>query len=464
MKFIQILVFFILSLNVVAQKSNNDLLPINPKSKNKPVAKKQTKVPILTDADDLLDIKSNEPNPKDLLDINVPVATVKLPNAGTNVFDKLTLKSNYTFNKKFGFQVISDGEVWQGDFYLNTKTGYSLLPNSSTPIKSAEGEADQIMGPKAEFYNYTKSSEGNISFQMDNPSSYIMLTEDSKNSSKIFFKTFKRTNSKASLGGKKQFKCIVYTGKDEEGNKIDVYLANAADIKIDIKKTYAVTGHFGLGYIAAPSGNTYLIAGIVGKTASIFLNYIENETKQFNGANYKPMGKMVGDKLSANLANNIDEQEALSKEAIANETDPEVKAAKIKAAVQMKKMYEQKAKQMDNFKTTSDINAMINDANDIATAEQYYDAHIVAQEERIAEINKNIKEMKKQPEENEKAIASSTCQLGCNKRELEKYEKMKKEHIEILKRFKQDKKEDKRDAAIEELTTRNLQPTSCNCN
>lgn len=77
MKYIIVHVMLLISLLSVAQqkttiKANVPLLEDKPKAK----------VSLLTDMDDLLEIKSNEPDPNDLLDIKIPVANLPYPMQG----------------------------------------------------------------------------------------------------------------------------------------------------------------------------------------------------------------------------------------------------------------------------------------------------------------------------------------------------------------------------------------------
>jgi hypothetical protein len=108
----------LISLLSVAQqkttiKANVPLLEDKPKAK----------VPLLTDMDDLLEIKSNEPDPNDLLDIKVPVVKPAVPNAGQQVGKEIGLNGSFTFNKKIGFSVASPEGNMVSYFYLNTKNG-----------------------------------------------------------------------------------------------------------------------------------------------------------------------------------------------------------------------------------------------------------------------------------------------------------------------------------------------------
>ena len=60
----------------------------------------KTNVPILTDADELLDVKSNEPDPNDLLDVTVAIPKPKTPNSGQLVYKEIGLNGSFSFNKK----------------------------------------------------------------------------------------------------------------------------------------------------------------------------------------------------------------------------------------------------------------------------------------------------------------------------------------------------------------------------
>ncbi len=449
--------FLAFSCGLIAQKKPKTNVPII--KENPP-----TKLPTINDADfDLLPITANEPNVNDLLDI-VPSQTtvIKTPNAGTNIYDKLGLQNNFTFNKKVGFMVTSSDGDMVGHFFLNTKNGYSLLPHEAlSEIVKGDGELNQIMTPFIEFFQYTKSSEGNYAMKMSsNQSSEANHDWISKENSKKFFTTFKKTGNSIKLGSQKQFKSAEYKGKDDDGKTNFVYITAANDIRIDTKKTHSLTGHWCLGYIASPSKRTYLITGIKGNGASIFMTYIENASYTFLGKNYKPVGDMMASAMQENKL----ETEASMTQAIAQanaEKDPKLRQFMLDQINQLKKVQQNTNKKATTFGQSSDLKDMpfLSEVNNPKATADYYDMLITTREQTIREAELSLAEAQKH--NNNKAIATYTCSKNCYITELNRLQKVKAEHIKILNQFKND--DEKRDEKLNQLMQTQGIPKACDC-
>jgi hypothetical protein len=443
-----------------------------PKSKtNVPIIedKPKTNVPVLNDADfDLLPITSNEPNQNDLLDVvsSLNNVTTTTPNSGTNVYDKFGLQSTFTFNKKVGFMVASSEGDMVGHIFLNTKNGYSLLPHEAlSEMVESDGEMNQIMSPFTEFFQYIKSSEGNFVMKMsNNESSESNHDWISKESSKKFFSTFKKTGNIVKLGGQKQFKSVEYVGNDDEGKTMYVYLAAAPDIRIDTRKTYSLTGHWGLGYIASPSRRTYLITGIKGGGTGIFMTYIENTSHTFAGKNYKPMGDIVGTAIQ----NKMPEIEKSMAEGIAEaiaeanaEEDPKLRQLMLEQIKQMEKLNSKTQSKAEKFAQSSDIKDLpyVSDVHAPKATADFYDMQIILHEQTIREVELSLAEAQKSNDN--KKINRYTCTKSCYMRELNRLQKVKTEHIQILNQYKDD--DDLRDEKISQLMETQGTPNPCDC-
>lgn len=281
------------------------LLPAKPNTKENPA---NDKIKRLDDADDLLpiDVKKglNEPKESDLLDISVKTQRPSQPNAGQRVYDEIPLNGNFTFNKKISFAVKSPEGNLNSYFYFNTQTGYSMLDDQANEqfVAKSEGTMTQIKTPQSNFYGYSKTSEGNFAFEIgtnNNGPAFDQLKTEVE--SERFFSTFKKSPNVVSKGTNGvPFTRVGYTGKDDEGNRITIWLSDPQDVKIDIGYTYAISGYWALGYIASPTGRTYMITGIEGDGMSIFLTSIQNTTMQFSGAGYKTMDEMMAQSIQQN--------------------------------------------------------------------------------------------------------------------------------------------------------------------
>ena len=383
---------------------------------NIPLIKEQpkTNVPILTDADELLVIKSNEPNPNDLLDITVSIQKPKTPNAGQSISNEIGLNGEFTFNKKIGFSVNAPEGDLVSYFYFNTKNGYAMLDWKGIKAmlsENPEGEMTQIKNANNDFYQYIKSSEGNFVMKAGSGQSMVVHDIQTEMLSKEFFKTFKKTGNKMGKVGGNKYPRIEYSGTFE-GKKMSIWLSNPQDVLLDTKFTHSLSGYWGLGFIASPTGTTYMITGIVGDGASIFMNYIENANVSFSGKGYKPVGEMTGGNAGA-------------------------------------------------FSQTSDIQdlAFVDQINNPDATANYYDMMISLINQSIAEHQSGLKEAQKNNDAT--AIKRHNCLITCTKNEKTRLEKVKEEHIKIINQYKND--DEKRDEKINQLMETQGMPKPCSC-
>ena len=412
MKKILLLILCLSFSGFAQQKSKTKAKPKTniPLIKDKP----KTTVPILTDTDELLEIKSNEPNPNDLLDISLSVPKPKTPNAGQQIYNEIGLNGDFTFNKKIGFSVNAPEGNIVSYFYFNTKNGYSMLDWKGIKAmlsENPEGEMTQIKNANNDFYQYIKSSEGNFVMKAGSKQSMVVHDIQTEMLSKEFFKTFKKTGNKVGKVGGNKYPRVEYSGTFE-GKKMSIWLSNPQDVLLDTKFTHSLSGYWGLGFIASPSGTTYMITGIVGDGASIFMNYIENATVSFSGKGYKPMGEMTGGNAGA-------------------------------------------------FSQTSDIQDLpfVDQINNSDATANYYDIMINALNQSIAEHQSGLNEAQKNNDT--KATKRYNCLISCTKNEKTRLEKVKAEHIKIINQYKND--DEKRDEKINQLMETQGMPKPCNC-
>lgn len=454
MKNILLVVLFCCNLIIAQQKSKTNI----------PIIKEgpKTNVPIIKEEDDLLPINSNEPNPNDLLDIVVNIPKPKQSNAGKEIYNEIGLNGNFSFNKKITFSTYSSEGDFTSHFYLNTKNGYSMQDTEGFRMmvkESLEGEMTQIKTANNDFYQYTKSSEGNFVMKMGSGQSMVVHDIQTADLSKTFFKTFKKTGNKVGKTGGNKYPRVEYSGTFE-GEKMSIWLSSPQDILIDTKFTYSLSGYWGLGFIASPSKRTYMITGITGKGFSVFMNDISNTTKTFSGKGYKPMGAMFAKAMQQNQSS-ISEEETAMQQAINEETDPTLKALKQKEFEMYKKQKAKLLKDAGQFAETSDMADLpfVKDASQEKPTGDYYDMLILMLDQSVREHQLGLKEA--QENNDAKSIKRYNCLINCTSNEKNRLEKVKTQHIKILQQHKND--EELRDEKLNQLMMNEGQPIACNC-
>lgn len=368
------------------------------------------------------------------------------PNAGQDALITIGLNGNFTFNQKLTFSITSSEGNVASYFYMNTKSGYSMMDNPAMQKMTNEpydGEICQIFTSNADIYQYIKSSEGNFAMKVGSKNDASSRSSDIGFEVKKFFKEFKKTGNKRNVGT--LFESEEYSGKDDEGTPMSVWLACANNVLLDTKITTAITGFWGLGYISSPSATTYLITGFESKEVKINLTRLENQNISFSGKTYTPVGSMMAQAISQN-----DIQTHLGGE---NE-NPE-----------MQKMVEEMIKSSQDFAQTSDIQDLPSSkmAGSIDFTTTYYDFIINQLEQSVIDNNKAITDLNKTLDDySRKQIASLKCLNGCAVKEKARYENLKKEHLTLLRQYQNE--EEVRDQKISDLMQKNAIPEPCNCN
>jgi hypothetical protein len=401
----------------------------------------------------IIELFGSEPN------TNAP----KTHNAGLEIGKEIPMTGTFTFNKKIGFMVHSPEGDFVTHFYLNTKNGYSMMDwqglKDMAEQQTAEGEMNQIFSPNGDLFQYSNSSEGNFAMKMGSGQSMVLHDLQTADASKEFFKTFKKSGSKAGNGDGIKIPRIEYAGI-HEGKKMSIWLSNAKDILIDKRFTSAITGYFGLGYIASPSGKTYLMSGFQGSGVSIFITYVENCSKIFSGKGYQPIGNMMAEAMGQNISSQSNGY-AEMQEGINNETDPQLRVLKIEALKNAKERDKNTLTQVEKFAKSSDMVDIpyVSQVNDPKATADYYDMMIIQIEQAIREHELGLKEGQKNNDA--KVVERYNCLISCTKVEKVRLEKVKAEHIRILNQYTTD--EEKRDEKINQLMERQGMPKSCNC-
>lgn len=392
-----------------------------------------------------------------------PTKSAATPNSGKDFGKEIPLKGTFSFNKKVGFMVNSSEGNMVSYFYLNTKNGYAMQDHKALLELGAmedDGEVNQIKSPNNDLYQYIKSSEGNYAMKMGSQQSMVIHDMETKELSRTFFKTFKKTGAKVGKTGGNKYPRVEYRGTFE-GKKMSIWLSSSQDIVLDTKFTSSLVGFWGLGFIASPSGKTYMITGIEESGVSIFMTYIENSNFSFSGASYKPVGDVMG-AGGATRKNEMNAAVAAMYEAAQNEEDPQKRALMMQQIKNAEAMLKDTTADLEKFEKSSDIADLPSNtqANNPEATAQYYDMMILQIEESILEHKKQLRSH--EASGYSAGIASSTCMIKCTEAERNRLQKLKSNHVRILNDYKND--EEKRDKKVNELLERNATPVSCNCN
>jgi hypothetical protein len=365
------------------------------------------------------------------------------PNAGQQANIKIGLNGNFTFTTKFTFSMQSSEGNYTTHFYFNTNNGYSLMDNEAMKKITSEnygGEFDQIMTSYADFYQYTKSPEGNFSMKLGAKTDDILAS--TKKSSIDFFKKFKKTGARKRMYGDSDSE--EYNGIDEEGNESSIWLSCSGSISVDKKVTYALTGFSGLGYVVNPAGETFLVTAIEGSGVQIKLINIEKQNASFSGKMYTPMGDMMGQAISQN-------QQEMNE---STENENQYGQA----------MLEQMVMQNKKFTETSDLQDLA--STELPKSEEFtsnqYNYLILGLEQSVKDIQKEIAELNKSQSDYKKRLSDLNCAKNCTLSEKARYEKLKSEHLALLIQYKDD--DEKRNEKVGSLLQDFHTTLPCNCN
>jgi hypothetical protein len=366
-----------------------------------------------------------------------------VPNAGQQANIKIGLNGNFTFTTKFTFSMQSSEGNYTTHFYFNINNGYSLMDNEAMKKITSEnygGEFDQIMTSYADFYQYTKSPEGNFSMKLGGKTDDILAS--TKKASIDFFKKFKKTGAIKRMYGDSDSE--EYKGIDEEGNESSIWLSCSGSISVDKKVTYALTGFSGLGYVVNPAGETFLVTAIEGSGVQIKLINIEKQNASFSGKMYTPMGDMMGQAVSQN-------QQEMN-ESAENENQ------------HGQAMLEQMVMQNKKFTQTSDLQDLA--STELPKSEEFtsnqYNYLILGLEQSVKDIQKEIAELNKSQSDYKKRLSDLNCAKNCALSEKARYEKLKNQHLALLIQYKDDdeKREEKVGSLLQDFHT----TLPCKCN
>jgi hypothetical protein len=234
------------------------------------------------------------------------------------------------------------------------------------------------------------------------------------NLSRLFFKTFKKTGNKMGREGGNKFPRVEYEGMFE-GKKMSIWLSDPKDVLIDTRFTYSLDGYWGLGFIASPSGKTYMITGIQGSGAGIFMTYMENENKSFSGVGYKPVGEvMTAGIMKGKAENDIALQEMY---AAANaEKDPQLRSIMMQQIEQYKKLQKKTVSDAEKFAKSSDMQDLpyIKDVNTEKGTEDYYNMMLLMLDQRITENEQYKNDDDKRDEKINELMLTAGQSKACN--------------------------------------------------
>jgi len=412
----------------VDEPSESDLLPVKP-SKGKQPTKALPNVPLL-----------DAPDPNDLLEIQFPPAANLTPNAGDLVFKEIPLTGSYSFNKKLTF-TLKDPEIGTvtASSWLNTRTGYAWLDYDNLKQLAKEpfeGKLDQIQAPTGDMIFYTKSPEGSMAMKMKGQGEWVAQDFMTKFEVDAFKKNFKPTKriQQANPGAGIPFTRQAYTGI-VDGKPTTLWLSPADGVRINTRFTSMVTGMFGLGYIALSAKRTYLITGMEQDGSSIFLTKIADQSSQFVGKSYKPVGEMVAPEVKKRQQE-LTVEAAEFEKAIQAEKDPQIRALMREQQKQVQAM--QQSILGTEFVKSSDIKDLkaANPDQMMALLAQQLD--IQTQELRIRIVEKENQRKELEGSGTAEERNRLTCEIGCHQREINFLQQTKMEYNAQAKRLAKD--------------------------
>jgi hypothetical protein len=128
---------------------------------------------------------------------------------------------------------------------------------------------------------------------------------------------------------------------------------------------------------------------------------------------------------------------------------------------QYKKLQKKTVSDAEKFAKSSDIQDLtyVKDIHKEGATGNYYDMLLTVMDQKIREYE--LEKQKAVKTKDEKGAKRFTCLINCTKAERARLEKVKADHVNILKQFKDE--EDKRDEKINELMLTAGQPKACNC-
>lgn len=381
---------------------------------------------------------------------------------GEKVNEKFNPKVKQRFDRKIGFEATTNEGKIKGFYYLNTQNGTTWIPWESFKQfteNTEEGELDQILTHQLDFYNFMKSAEGKFWMKISGQNNMSMSNEEVKR----FFKNSSYTGVNKQMGNNNSFTALEFKGKDEKGQTIYFYMACPLGLHINTKKTNAVMGFMGLGFLADDNQRTYMLVGFKNNKISVYMTYNEAVNVSFDPTSYKAFGHEMKDQILQNIDEFSDNFSGLEnyKNEIKNESDPTIKNIKEMLYNDLETVAKEQIDQIINFTKSSDMNDMVkmNESNSQAYHQAYYNMLIKGSFIAFLELEKNINELKKNNGDT-RIINDLKCQKECAKKQTLMYLDMRDEHLEALKI----KNEDKRENKISEIIQRYSTSEPCKCN
>lgn len=190
--------------------------------------------------------------------------------------------------KKISFQIETEGLSGNGYFFLNIKAGEAYMPNDAFQ----ELFKNQNIGPliidqlirNGKMENYV-IAEGQ-KYRVSQPIGINMnkVVENDAINAKQFQNDFKKTGRT-----RKHLNTSIleteYTGKDDEGRILNIWMIATNDVCLDSGK-FDAHGFYNLGYISV-DGVTYLITEMNGEGIQIKLTNKADGNYNFNTAGYQ---------------------------------------------------------------------------------------------------------------------------------------------------------------------------------
>lgn len=370
----------------------------------------------------------------DIIDLGFPDnQRPKTPNAGTKVLEaRKPLDAKFDFNRKISFKVSGQGKTFNSWFYLNLQEGYSMMDMAALkqmPMGggSPAGDMVQIVDPDYVMYNYISSKEGKFAMKMGDESMAVMTDLKSEFLADEFFKNFTKTG-KVMEAGKDgvPFKRAEYKGT-YEGKPTTIWLSDAQDVLIDVKKVRTLTGHMGIGYIASAGGKTYLVSGVESDGLKVFVTGISKENKSFSGAGYQAIGQAV--MAGKNPRAELEVARAEMQKAIDEEKDPKIKQLMIQ---QMEVNFGVLKDTTDGFEKFGK-SSNITDLNSKTNEEEFYDNMLTSLQIEYREL-----ELSLQRDHDPRSEARIRCEMSCNQMQQNRIERMNAETKAIRNQYAND--------------------------
>lgn len=335
------------------------------------------------------------------------------------------LNQDYFFNKKIHFQLKWQSYVSTSYFYLNTKTGYSLLDkNFFNSIRDRNTFDYHLTFPEfQEYFVYFTDPRKNDKYSRISHSSLPIGPQSLENPEELlrYFKDwFSGPQQEIQfLGDKHDLKSEQYIAMFN-GEDLSIFLSKKTDAEIVMK--YCV-GWLGLGFINRNNDETEIITRLFSASAQyqIDLLYIENVNYTFSGKPYQSVQSKINlelDKAEESFLkdkNSTERRISTINDAIDAELERKLQAAKDKKMSKAKTIGKKLAEDHGKAK---DLYAMMAEANDPLDDMDIFDAEINL---KIYKISKKIDKERKADKKQQ--LISEKMKLQESKQKIEAYRK-----------------------------------------